>query len=111
MSGYWLTGRRAVWTDNIIPAKNIFTSIYSYLPVWAGGVAFAAAAVMFPLVMILEGIKSGKMYAHLISMIFFQLSWLPITFYAFFTQNNKQWSHTQHTRVIRLEEVQSKQAS
>jgi hypothetical protein len=42
-------------------------------------------------------------------MALFQLSWLPITFYAFFTQNNKTWSHTQHTRVIRLEEVQSKQ--
>jgi hypothetical protein len=39
------------------------------------------------------------------------LSWWPITIYAFFTQNNKQWSHTQHTRVIRLEEVQSKQVS
>ncbi|MGU3473484.1 glycosyltransferase family 2 protein [Paenibacillus sp. D51F] len=104
-------GTAMIWIDNIIPADNVFTSIYAYLPVWAAGAAFLAAAVMFPLVMALEGIKSGKMYAHLVSMIFFQLSWLPITFYAFFTQNNKQWSHTQHTRVIRLEEVQSKQAS
>ncbi|MBW7456183.1 glycosyltransferase family 2 protein [Paenibacillus sepulcri] len=98
-----------LWMDNIIPAHNAFTSIYYYLPYWVPIVAISATAVMFPLVMILEGIKSGKMYAHLLSMIVFQLSWLPITFYAFFTQNNKQWSHTQHTRVLRLEEVQSKQ--
>ncbi|GGD48184.1 glycosyltransferase family 2 protein [Paenibacillus nasutitermitis] len=98
-----------LWIDNIIPAQNAFTSIYFYLPLWLPIVAISLTAVMFPLVMLLEGIKSGKMYAHLLSMIVFQLSWLPITFYAFFTQNNKQWSHTQHTRVLRLEEVQSKQ--
>ncbi|MCQ6559036.1 glycosyltransferase family 2 protein [Paenibacillus mendelii] len=98
-----------IWIDNIIPAENVFVSIYQYLPSWIAVVAISLAALMFPLVMMLERVKSWKMYAHLISMIFFQLSWLPITFYAFFTQNNKQWSHTQHTRVIRLEEVQSKQ--
>jgi cellulose synthase/poly-beta-1,6-N-acetylglucosamine synthase-like glycosyltransferase len=98
-----------IYLDNIIPADNVFASIYYYLPSWVAVVAIAATAVMFPLVMMLEGIKSWKMYAHLFSMVLFQLSWLPITFYAFFTQNNKQWSHTQHTRVLRLEEVQSKQ--
>ncbi|BBH24821.1 glycosyl transferase family 2 [Paenibacillus baekrokdamisoli] len=98
-----------LWGDNIIPAHNIFTSIYYYMPNWVAIAAISATVVMFPLVMILEGIKSPKMYAHLFSMVIFQLSWLPITFYAFFTQNNKQWSHTQHTRVLRLEEVQSKQ--
>ncbi|MBP3965722.1 glycosyltransferase family 2 protein [Paenibacillus lignilyticus] len=98
-----------LWMDNIIPAENAFSSIYYYLPYWVAGVAILATVLMFPLVMMLEGIRSWKMYAHLISMVFFQLSWLPITCYAFFTQNNKQWSHTQHTRVLRLEEVQSKQ--
>ncbi|MGN7456455.1 glycosyltransferase family 2 protein [Paenibacillus pasadenensis] len=104
-------GTVVIWIDYVLPADNVFSSIYAYLPFWVPAVALASAALMFPLVMALEGIKSGKMYAHLLSMIVFQLSWLPITFYAFFTQNNKQWSHTQHTRVIRLEEVQSKQAS
>jgi cellulose synthase/poly-beta-1,6-N-acetylglucosamine synthase-like glycosyltransferase len=98
-----------IWMDNIIPADNVFTSIYYYMPNWVAGVAISLTLIMFPLVMILEGVKSWRMYAHLFSMIIFQLSWLPITFYAFFTQNNKQWSHTQHTRVLRLEEVQSKQ--
>ncbi|MFC4811009.1 glycosyltransferase family 2 protein [Paenibacillus sp. GCM10023250] len=98
-----------LYIDNLIPADNAFASIYYYLPNWVAIVAITATVVMFPLVMMLEGIKSGKMYAYLFSMVIFQLSWLPITFYAFFTQNNKQWSHTQHTRVLRLEEVQSKQ--
>ncbi|MBB3108700.1 cellulose synthase/poly-beta-1,6-N-acetylglucosamine synthase-like glycosyltransferase [Paenibacillus phyllosphaerae] len=107
--GFVLTAM--IWIDSALPGSNAFISIYSYLPSWIAIVSLTLAALMFPLVMMLEGIKSGKMYAHLLSMIVFQLSWLPITFYAFFTQNNKQWSHTQHTRVLRLEEVQSKQAS
>jgi cellulose synthase/poly-beta-1,6-N-acetylglucosamine synthase-like glycosyltransferase len=98
-----------LYTDNAIPAGNVFVSIYEYLPFWLSTVSIVMAIVMFPLALVLEGVKSWKMYAHMLTLPFFLLSWLPITFYAFFTQNNKQWSHTQHTRVIRLEEVQSKQ--
>ncbi|WP_274649279.1 glycosyltransferase family 2 protein [Paenibacillus humicola] len=98
-----------LYVDNLIPADNVFTSIYYYLPWWVAGTAIALTVFMFPFVMVLEGVRSWRMYLHLFSMAVFQLSWLPITFYAFFTQNNKTWSHTQHTRVIRLEEVQSKQ--
>ncbi|GMK39825.1 glycosyl transferase family 2 [Paenibacillus sp. CCS19] len=105
--GFILTA--LLWGDNIIPADNIFGSIYEYLPWWMPVVAITASVIMFPLSLILENVRNWRMYAHLLTLPFFLLSWWPITFYAFFTQNNKQWSHTQHTRVIRLEEVQSKQ--
>lgn len=98
-----------LWVDNIIPADNVFVSIYEYLPSWVIGVSMFCAIVMFPLALILERVKSWKMYAYMLLLPFFLLSWWPITFYAFFTQNNKQWSHTQHTRVLRLDEVQNKQ--
>ncbi|HUC93442.1 MAG TPA: glycosyltransferase family 2 protein [Paenibacillus sp.] len=98
-----------MWTDNIVPAGNIFVSIYEYLPVWVVGVSLFFGIIQFPAALALERVNNWKMYAHLLTLPFFLLSWWPITFYAFFTQNNKQWSHTKHTRVLRLEEVQSKQ--
>ncbi|RXZ84128.1 glycosyltransferase [Paenibacillaceae bacterium] len=98
-----------LWIDNLLPAKDLFASIYKYLPVWVVAVSIFIAVVQFPLAMALEKVRSWKMYMRLLTLPLFLLSWWPITFYAFFTQNNKQWSHTQHTRVIRLEEVQSKQ--
>lgn len=98
-----------LWVDNVIPADNVFPSIYEYLPSWVIGVSMFCAIVMFPLALVLEKVKSWKMYAYMLLLPFFLLSWWPITFYAFFTQNNKQWSHTQHTRVLRLDEVQNKQ--
>ncbi|REJ12940.1 MAG: glycosyl transferase family 2 [Paenibacillaceae bacterium] len=99
----------ALWIDNVLPAANHFTSIYEALPAWTVGAAMTISAIQFPAALLLERVKEWRMYAHLLTLPLFLLSWWPITLYAFFTQNNKQWSHTKHTRVIRLEEVHSKQ--
>ncbi|GKU75914.1 glycosyltransferase family 2 protein [Paenibacillus sp. L3-i20] len=97
-----------LWIDVAVPAPDVFHSIYSSLPWWIVGVAVLAAVLQFPAALMLEKVKSRKMYMHLLTLPFFLISWWPITFYAFFTQNNKTWSHTQHTRVVRIEEVQGK---
>lgn len=97
-----------LWIDNLLPQAK-FTSIYQYLPAWLVTIAILIACIQFPLAMAIERVKNWKMYACLLSFPLFLLSWWPITCYAFFTQNNKQWSHTEHTRVLRLDEVQSKQ--
>jgi cellulose synthase/poly-beta-1,6-N-acetylglucosamine synthase-like glycosyltransferase len=97
-----------LWADMAIPAFNVFHSVYDYLPKWLVAVAATATLLQFPAAMMMEKVKSKKMYAHLLTLPFFLISWWPITFYAFFTQNNKTWSHTQHTRVVRIEEVQGK---
>jgi cellulose synthase/poly-beta-1,6-N-acetylglucosamine synthase-like glycosyltransferase len=47
-----------------------------------------------------------KAYLGLLLLPIFFLTWLPIFFYAFFTKNNQEWSHTVHTRAIRIEEMQ-----
>jgi len=105
--GFILTA--GLWIDVAIPSISLFHSVYDYLPVWLLIVAVVAMVAQFPVALMLEGVKSWKMYAHLLTLPIFLVSWWPITFYAFFTQNNKQWSHTEHSRVIRLEEVQNKQ--
>lgn len=98
-----------MWLDMSIPGLQRLTSLYNNAP-WLFGAITIAQYIQFPLAMAME--KAPKsVYKWIIFYPVFLLSWWPITFYAFFTQNNKQWSHTQHTRVIRLEEVQSKQVS
>jgi Glycosyltransferases, probably involved in cell wall biogenesis len=104
--GFLLTA--VLWIDLAIPADDVIHSVYSYLPWWLVAVIIIATVAQFPAAMMVEKVKSWKMYAHLLTLPFFLVSWWPITFYAFFTQNNKTWSHTQHTRVVRIEEVQSK---
>jgi len=100
-----------LWVDAaFFNGPNIMT-FYQFLPPWVAIVSLLATSVTFVLALILEGVKSWRIYVSLITFPIFLLSWWPITVYAFFTQNNKTWSHTEHTRVVRLEEVQSEQAS
>lgn len=98
-----------LWIKAITPSWSETPGLYNSHPIVFNVVA-GAIYVMLPLSMLLEK-ASLKTYKYLILYPIFMISWWPITVYAFFTQNNKQWSHTQHTRVIRLEEVQSKQVS
>ncbi|KAA9008481.1 glycosyltransferase [Paenibacillus spiritus] len=98
-----------IWIDNALLGGPHIANLYGHLPLWLSYVAIIANVFTFFVSMILEKVKSRKVYAYMLLFPIYLLSWYPITFYAFFTQNNKQWSHTKHTRVVRLEEVQSKQ--
>lgn len=98
-----------MWVDMAIFSGPHIANIYGYFPLWVGFVAIGLNILTFLLSMALEKVTFAKVYLYLILFPIYLLSWYPITFYASFTQNNKQWSHTQHTRVVRLDEVQSKQ--
>lgn len=98
-----------LWGDKLLPGEPHLASLFVYAPVWFTLVT-VASYVQFPIALLLEKAPL-RMFRMLPSFLVFLVSWWPITFYAFFTQNNKQWSHTEHTRVIRLEEMHSKQAS
>ncbi|WP_422658012.1 glycosyltransferase family 2 protein [Paenibacillus sp. EC2-1] len=98
-----------LWADAALFGGPHIANLYGYLPIWLSFTAIAANIFTFMIAMILEKVTFKKVYAYLILFPVYLLSWYPITVYAFFTQNNKQWSHTEHTRVVRLEEVQSKQ--
>lgn len=98
-----------LYADQLRSGDPYFTSLFQSAP-WFFGVMYALNLLVFPLALLIEKAPK-KIWRSLITFPLFLISWYPVTFYAFFTQNNKQWSHTQHTRVIRLEDVQSKQAS
>jgi cellulose synthase/poly-beta-1,6-N-acetylglucosamine synthase-like glycosyltransferase len=98
----------ALWVDQL-RAEPALDSLYAYLPWWVTAIVVFCSVAQFPVAMALERVRSWKMYAMLLLFPVFLLSWWPITLYAFFTQNNRTWSHTRHTRVLRLEELQGKQ--
>ncbi|MDF2923271.1 MAG: glycosyl transferase [Paenibacillaceae bacterium] len=99
-----------LWADQLINNGNpYFTSLFEQAPL-AFAILYGMNIIVLPAVLLVEKIPL-KIWKSLILFPVFMVTWYPITLYAFFTQNNKQWSHTQHTRAIRLEEVRSKQAS
>ncbi|WP_256760767.1 glycosyltransferase family 2 protein [Cohnella sp. WQ 127256] len=98
----------ALWFDVMLPGDPHLTSIYAKMPLGLSLSIVLYGYLQCPIAMLMERVH-WKMYLKLLLFPVFFLSWWPIAFYAFFTQNNKTWSHTEHTRVIRLEEVQGKQ--
>ncbi|XID93197.1 glycosyltransferase family 2 protein [Paenibacillaceae bacterium WGS1546] len=98
----------ALWFDMMLPGDPHLTSIYSKMPLGVSLAIVLYGYLQCPIAMLMEKVN-WKLYVRLLMFPVFFLSWWPIAFYAFFTQNNKTWSHTRHTRVIRLEEVQGKQ--
>jgi cellulose synthase/poly-beta-1,6-N-acetylglucosamine synthase-like glycosyltransferase len=97
----------ALWIDMALPGVSHVPSLYTSYPIIFNLLTVLTYA-MFPVSLVLEKAPL-RSFKGLFSFVIFMISWWPITFYAFFTQNNKQWSHTEHTRVIRLEEMQTKQ--
>jgi cellulose synthase/poly-beta-1,6-N-acetylglucosamine synthase-like glycosyltransferase len=89
---------------------QVFTSSFEdwgvreVLPDWF----WLSAGIFFflqtPIVLLIEK-KPLKAFLGFIPYQLFLLTWIPVTVWAFFTSNNKQWSHTQHTRAIRIEEL------
>ena len=99
----------ALWFDGILPGEPHLTSIYANMPLGLSLTIMMYGYLQCPLAMLAEKVD-WRLYFRLALFPIFFLSWWPIAFYAFFTQNNKTWSHTKHTRVIHLEEVQGNQA-
>lgn len=93
----------AFWFDYILPGEPRLSSIYQYAAGWVVYLPFIIY-VQLVLSLIVERVPL-RIYRTLITFPLFLLSWSPITIYAFFTQNNKRWSHTKHTRVLRLEDI------
>ena len=90
------------WIDYLLPGEKL-SSIYHYTYSWITWFPFITYVLLI-LSLIVERVPL-RIYKSLITFPIYLLSWSPITMYAFFTQNNKQWSHTKHTRVMRLEDM------
>lgn len=90
------------WVDYLLPGEKL-SSIYHHTYSWIAWFPFITYVLLI-LSLIVEKVPL-RVYKSLITFPIYLLSWSPITMYAFFTQNNKRWSHTKHTRVLRLEDM------
>lgn len=73
--------------------------IYKVLPieVWT---IIAVGQYIFPVIVLAQIRAPLKCWLYLIMYPLFIYSWIPITFVGFLNRNNREWSHTQHTRSM-----------
>jgi len=97
----------AVWVMSYLQLATPLYEQFALLrtvPDWAWIALNAALFLQFPLVMLMER-RPAKAYWGLILFPVFQFTWFPITLVGLLTSKNKTWSHTVHTRSIRIEDV------
>lgn len=77
---------------------NIY-SVFTYM--------FALLAYLYvPILLIVEGKLDFKILIYYIIMPLYVITWLPICIQAILSRDNKEWSHTLHTRSININDLE-----
>ncbi|KLU63535.1 beta-monoglucosyldiacylglycerol synthase [Peptococcaceae bacterium CEB3] len=91
---------------NLVSAfQTHYTHIFSLVMPWSGWQILSAFQYLYPVVALTLDRLPWRSYLGLILYPVFIYSWIPIVFLGFLRRNDKQWSHTQHTRSISYDEV------
>lgn len=77
------------------------------IPAAAWNVIMLVQLAFFPFILWLEKKLTFKMLLYYIPYIAFTYTWMPIAAVGMAKKNQKEWFHTQHTRKISIDELES----
>ncbi|MPM59233.1 hypothetical protein SDC9_106073 [bioreactor metagenome] len=78
--------------------------LYKVLPVEVWTI-IAIGQYIFPLIVLAKIRAQWKSWFYVIFYPLFVYSWIPITFLGFLHRNEREWSHTEHTRSLSYHDV------
>lgn len=84
-----------------------YTNIYSLIPSEILTIVMFGQYVL-PVIILLKLRAKMKTWLYLILYPVFIYSWIPITFLGFLHRNDREWSHTKHTRALSYDELMDK---
>lgn len=87
-----------------IPQFFYFTDLTAIMPTWFWLAVNIFMLAQLPLSLLLEKAPL-KGYLGIFIYPVFVVTWFPIAIVGYFTRKNQKWSHTVHTRNIRVEEI------
>ena len=95
-----------MWIQTVYPESPFFNLSYVFpAEVWY---VFVVLQFLYgPLVILAEKKFNIKVLAGFLIYPFYCLTWLPITIQGFLSKDNKNWSHTVHTRDISIKELEN----
>lgn len=89
--------------------EPFYTNIlYMILPIEVWSI-IAVGQYVFPVIVLAKIRAHWKSWWYLIFYPLFVYSWIPITFLGFWHRNEREWSHTQHTRSLSYHELVTSQ--
>ena len=98
-----LFGFLSLYSFNIVVSSLLFGSKSTFIQVAAENIIYLILLIV--LILIVSGKKSAQLFIRYILYGVYTLTWIPITIQGVINKNNKEWSHTKHTRRIGIDEV------
>ncbi|SPF56966.1 Glycosyl transferase 2 family protein [Candidatus Desulfosporosinus infrequens] len=92
-------------TNFISALQPHYTHVFTLVMPWTGWQILSAIQYLYPVAALALDRLPWRAYVGLILYPLFIYSWIPIVFLGFINRNDKQWSHTKHTRSISIEDV------
>lgn len=94
-----------MWVQIVFPESPFYTLKYLFpAEVWS---IFVILQFLYgPIIILAEKKFSPKVLLGFLIYPFYCLTWIPITIQGFLTKNNKDWSHTHHTREISISDLE-----
>ena len=88
--------------SNVNAGVTVGTGMFVTWAILVGVLEF----VYTPLILIIEKKLDLKIFWYYIIYPIYSLSWLPISIQGMIDKDNKEWSHTEHTRSISIDEIE-----
>lgn len=99
----------------VTKAYNIMTNLSSYISLYSMnfnmitlvGVLISVLQFIYtPFILILEKKFNLKIFWYYVIYPFYAITWLPISIQGIMHKNDKEWSHTMHTRNVDISELE-----
>lgn len=78
--------------------------IYMVIPIEVWSI-IAVGQYIFPVIVLAKIRANWKSWLYMLLYPLFVYSWIPITFVGFWHRNDREWSHTEHTRGLSYDEM------
>lgn len=94
-----------MFTNMISVFQPHYTHVFTFVMPWTGWQILSAFQFVYPVAALALDRLPWRAYFGLILYPVFIYSWIPIVFLGFMNRKQKEWSHTEHTRSIAIEDV------
>lgn len=94
-----------MFTNVVSSFQPQYAQVFNLVMPWTGWQILSAIQYLYPIAALALERLPWKAYIGLILYPIFIYSWIPIVFLGFVNRNDRQWSHTKHTRSIKYDDV------
>ena len=93
-----------IFTSILNARYPFYTNIYNWMPALFWTLILLSQYVL-PMIILFQRKITLRCWFYFILYPLFVYSWVPITFMGFLHRNRKVWSHTEHTRSMKYQEI------